>query len=263
MKKSIGIVALAVCAMTITSCGAPTISREQAVAEANVIKETIAAGGEAAAGSVLALDYRTNITEEMMGMKETTESKGYVHIDMNQYYVRTLVENKVSVSGFGENESTTYSIEAYMFADGDMVYYGTIEKENGQFIQDYHSSSPFTEYETTLVNTIRGSYEQIDIVFAQAITAIFRVLDMYATDEALKQAGITLGSYGAGSLVITEKVDVTYNGQHQKSNTVIEFADYRLKTMESTVSADINGISKNQSLDYNFNYDKCPINKNI
>lgn len=263
MKKSIGIVALAVCAMTITSCGAPSISREQAVAEANVIKESIAAGGEAAAGSVLALDYRTNITDETMGMKEITESKGYVHIDMNQYYVRTLVENKVTISGFGESQSTTYSIEAYMFADGDMVYYGTIEKENGEFLQDYHSSSSFAEYETTLVNTIRGSYIQIDVIFAEAITAIFKVLDTYATDEALKQAGITLGSYGAGSLVITEKVDFTYNGKHQKSNTVIEFNNYRLKTMESTISVDYNGLIESLNLDYNFNYDKCPINKNI
>ena len=260
MKKSIGIVTLAVCALTITSCGAPEISRDEALAEANQIRERVEVGGEAAAGNKLELNYKIKNEQSGLGVKASSSLSGYVHIDVDNLYVRTHIETKESFSGYEGNGSHSSSSDFYAFKKDALVYLGTVVKENGQTTVDEHSSFSLGEYESEIVEAIKESYATIDDTFSKAINMIFTVLQSYSSDELLKAAGITLGSYGEGSLVITEDINVSAQGRSQKSYAVVEFEDYRLKTMKSDVSAKYNGVSESSFIEYNFKYGGCPLN---
>ena len=78
---------------------------------------------------------------------------------------------------------------------------------------------------------------------------------MFPNEDALAKAGIKLGSYGAGSLVITENVSARNGGAWAKSDTTIEFADYKLSLMKSTFDQGNEMLSKKGDLEYTFNYE--------
>ena len=70
----------------------------------------------------------------------------------------------------------------------------------------------------------------------------------------LAKAGIKLGSYGPGSLVISENVSARNGGGWAKSDSTIEFKDYRLDSMKSTFDLGNEAMSQKGDMSYTFNY---------
>ena len=260
MKKTLGIVALAVCAMTITSCGAPSISIEDAKVEANQIRAHMNQNGDYVAGKKLELNYRIYQESETMGFKESTETKGYVHVDLDETspYVRTYTENYEAVEGYGEKESHSASAEAWTYVSGMEVVFGYEYKEDGQVSDSGETRVALSNAETELYKDIQEAYYEISKVFEGAVESIFTYLSFFTSEEALAKAGIKLGSYGPGSLVVTENVSARNGGAWAKSNTTIEFADYKLSLMKSSFEQSDEMVKAKGDLEYTFKYDSCP-----
>lgn len=260
MKKTLGIVALAVCAMTITSCGAPSISIEDAKVEANQIRAHMNQNGDYVAGKKLEFNYRIYQQSETMGMKESTEAKGYVHVDLDETapYVRTYSENYEVVEGYGEKESHSASAEAWTYVSGMHVVFGYEYKVDGQVSDSGETTVAMSNAETELLEDIQEAYYEISKVFEGAVESIFTYLSAFTSEEALAKAGVKLGSYGPGSLVVTENVSAKNGGAWAKSNTTIEFADYKLSAMKSSFDQGNEMVKSKGDLEYTFKYDSCP-----
>ena len=257
MKKTLGIVALAVCAMTITSCGAPSISLEQAKVEANQIRATMESNGDYVAGKTLEFNYRIYKEESMAGIKEASDSKGYIQVDLDtkEPYVRTYDEVLERVEGFGEKEEEKATREAWTYVSGQYVVFGYKYTENGTVTDEGETSVAISNSGSELAKDIEEAYSEISLIFNQAVGAIFTYLSMFPNEEALAKAGIKLGSYGAGSLVINENVSARNGGAWAKSDTTIEFADYRLSSMKSSFDQGNELKSQKGDLEYTFNYE--------
>ena len=178
MKKSLAIVTLAVCAMTITSCGAPAISLEQAKVEANQIRATMENNGEYVAGKTLELNYRILTEEKAMGITNGTDVKGNVQIDIdsNEPYVRTFTEMREYIEGYGEKEEERATRESWTYVSGQYVVFGYKYTENGTVTDEGETSVAITNAGSELTKDIEEAYDEISDVFNQAINAIFKYL---------------------------------------------------------------------------------------
>ena len=256
MKKTLGIVALAVCAMTITSCGAPSISLEQAKVEANQIRATMESNGDYVAGKTLELNYRIFQEETMMGITEGTDMKGYIQVDLDskEPYVRTHDEGTEYAKGFGESEQAKQTVDTWTYVSGQYVVFGYKYTLDGNVTDEGETSVAITNASSELTKDIEEAYYEISRVFEGAVNSIFTYLSMFPTEELLAKAGIKLGSYGPGSLVINENVSARNGGAWAKSDTTIEFADYKLTSMKSTFDQGNEISSAKGNLEYTFNY---------
>lgn len=256
MKKSLAIVTLAVCAMTITSCGAPAISLEQAKVEANQIRATMESNGEYVAGKTLEVNYRIFQEEKAMGITEGSDVKGNIQIDVDskEPYVRTFTEMREYAQGYGEKEEAKATTESWTYVSGQYVVFGYKYTENGTITDEGETSVAITNAGSELTKDIEEAYYEISKVFEGAVQSIFTYLSFFPTEEALAKAGIKLGSYGPGSLVVSENVSARNGGAWAKSDTTIEFKDYRLDSMKSTFDQGNEVMSQKGDMEYTFNY---------
>ena len=254
MKKGLFIVPLAVCAMAITSCGAPTVSKEVALQEANSIRQSIEESGDYVAGKKFQLitSIEQNIPTGSGIVLSST--KGEYNFDIDNNYCGMISKTTLQQSGVKQ----TTEEKGYVYLLDGQSHIGFERKINGEVAdsQDLVGDYVPAEFEEAILSI----YESITEVFETAVVAIFTYLNSFPSDEALKAAGVTLGSYGAGSLVIEEHINNKAGGYSAKSDTVIEFKDYKLKEMKSTFDYKLPGNTSAGNLSYVFNYGKCNTN---
>ena len=119
--------------------------------------------GDYVAGKKLELNYRIYQQSETMGVKESTEAKGYVHVDLDETapYVRTYSENYEVVEGYGEKESHSASAEAWTYVSGMQVVFGYEYKVDGQVSDSGETTVALSNAETELLKDIQEAYYQI------------------------------------------------------------------------------------------------------
>lgn len=257
MKKKVAIVALAVCAMTITSC-APSISREEALVKAEQIKQTIENSGDYPAGDKFELAYTINQTVESSGTKNGTNSKGSICIDLTENYVRSHLETTTFITVFGEDLAETEVTDIWAYMKDEKVYLGNKVTVAGEVKQNDVVEYALDETSAAqLEHTIEETYSFVTNVFKSSVTSIFTYLNRLVNDDMLKAAGITLGSNGEGSLIIKENVNVSVNNVSQKSFALIEFENYLLKTMKADIKMSDPQSTQIKFVEYNFKYNTC------
>lgn len=253
MKKTLFIVPLAVCAMAITSCGAPSISREQALSEYAAIQQATEQNGVYSAGPKFTMNATIFQKETLGGAYATSNTTTTFSADLNNSYLRMTTNSTVTQNGV----SQTNSLVAYVYAKGETMYSHYEEIQAGQTVELIHDEVPFDG--VTFDNIAYDLYYTVTSVFDSACHAIMAYLNKLDTAEKLKAAGVSLGSYGPGSLVIEEHVGASYGGVSQKSDTVIEFKDYKLALMQSEYSTTAAGATKEGKLKYAFDYTKVDL----
>lgn len=253
MKKGIIFTALAVAALSVTSC-APTISVEQARVEANDIQAHYSAQNEDyKGGTALEVNYYIIQEAKMDGMVERVKSSGKIQFHVENYYMYGVFENEeyIKVPGIGEEKITEKTEVSAGFKDSSTYVLSSKSYSNGEVISDVSESISMADFEvriSEIESTIKETYATINGVFSTAVNAILQYVNY--NQAILDQLGIKLGSYGAGSLVITEDVKQGTASSH----TVVEFKDYKLQEMYSKINATQNGATVVNELKYTFNY---------
>lgn len=260
MKKSLTIIALAVSAMSISSC-APGLSKADAKVQADAILNNIE-NSQMPAGQKFVYTYRVDRETLSGGDRDATHQEGYIHIDMENLYARfheTYTETLVT-----SGATTTATVEQTMlvYYKDSTIFTGELIKED-DVITSSVTDSIQTDTPKEASQAIFGIYDTVTNIFKTAISAIMAYVNSFYTDEQLKAAGVSFTSEGDGNLTIIEKFNVTQGNVSRMGDTKISFDAYMLTEMKSIYENKVgNDIDKGDLL-YKFQYDECPIDYNF